>query len=107
MPENSPAPAPSPCQHMNTNYYTDKRTIKETIEKVSSWRKLIVDGVVVLNNISGEEELKKFSEEEASERVKVSLFDLEYYRELIQCGIKFGFEFKQNIDEEVSKLAVF
>ena len=57
---------------------TKERTISDIIEKVSTWRKLY-NGIMVPNEETDQEELKRWSLEDAATKVGVSKKSLDDY----------------------------
>ena len=85
---------------------TKERTISDIIEKVSTWRKLY-NGIMVPNEETDQEELKRWSLEDAATKVGVSKKSLDDYLLQLRFGKKFGFDFEANKDFKVGKLRLF
>ena len=83
-----------------------ERTIKDIIEKVSTWRKLY-NGIMITHKETGELQLQRWSLEDAAVKVNVSKKSLDDYLLQLRFGKKYGFDFEKNRDEKVGVLRTF
>lgn len=86
---------------------TKERTIADIIEKVSTWRKLYNGVMVPSENRNEEDQLQRWSLEEAAAKVGVSKKSLDDYLLQLRFGKKFGFDFEENKDEKVGVLRLY
>ena len=73
---------------------------------MSTWRKLY-NGVFIQNKETGEQQLQRWSLEDAALKVKVSKKSLDDYLLQLRFGKKFGFDFAKNRDKKVGVLRCF
>ena len=83
-----------------TKSRTKERTIEEIIQKVSLWRRLY-------NGVLRDGQLKRYSLEEAAQRVDVSKKSLDDYLLQLRFGKKYAFNFQAHKKSKVGVLRAF
>jgi hypothetical protein len=87
-----------------------ERSIREIMEKISSWRRLYNGVQVVKDPQTGalvKQRVKRMSLERASKYVGLSKKSLDDYLLQMRFGAKFGFDFDQHINDKMGVLRQF
>ena len=81
--------------------------IHEVVEKVSTWRQYYTGMMVPKESNPNEMVFKKWSLQQAADKVGITKKSLDDYLLQLRFGKKFGFDFEKNRNEKVGALRLF